>query len=494
MSSYIIETTVAGAVLYLIYRFILLSESQQSFKRYYLLGATILPWIIPSLTMPFGQSININYPGQGRNEPAISQLGNSNISGASNGMLESISLNDIYWVGGILLALFMATALVRIWIIYKSSKKVVVEGRMVFQSEKLDASFSFFRLIFSNSLHPSIIAHEEAHGRLWHTIDLLLLNINRILLWWNPISWFLLREMKMVHEYQADELAAKEKDIEEYRKILISASMASHGFLPENLVGSLANSFHDGALFKRLNAMKNTKKKISKAKISLLGTLTAMVVILLSCTQDMQEITDNVSESYEISDGAQKLVLELKEKYPGAEFKVIDLHLKEGEDLEVLKAKIHEMDLDQELVEAYHMDKNKGIHEVIIRNGGKLELATEAMKDEDGVYKIVDEVPAFEGGMEGFYKYITDNLEYPQQARKIGVQGTVYVQFVVNKDGSISDAVTLKGIGAGCDKVAADIIGNAPSFKPGLVNGEPVRTRMVLPVVFKLSKDEDTTE
>ena len=89
--------------------------------------------------------------------------------------------------------------------------------------------------------------------------------------------------------------------------------------------------------------------------------------------------------------------------------------------------------------------------------------------------------------MAAFYQYVSKHMEYPTQARRMGVQGKVFVQFVVDKDGSLSDVKVLKGIGSGCDKEAVSIIENAPKWNPGKQRGRPVKVRMVIPIVFQLN-------
>jgi TonB family protein len=105
----------------------------------------------------------------------------------------------------------------------------------------------------------------------------------------------------------------------------------------------------------------------------------------------------------------------------------------------------------------------------------------------DGIFLVVEEQPAPVGGYEAFYKYIGENIQYPQQARLQGIEGKVFVQFVVYNDGSIADVQVLKGIGAGCDAEAVKVIVNAPKWNPGKQDGKPVNVRMSVPIAFKLN-------
>src|SRR5690606_15520083 len=94
-------------------------------------------------------------------------------------------------------------------------------------------------------------------------------------------------------------------------------------------------------------------------------------------------------------------------------------------------------------------------------------------------YEVVDEMPYFDGGLGEFYSQLGKNLKYPQSALSRNIQGKVYVSYVVDIDGSITEARVLKGIGYGCDEEALRAILKAPKWNPGRKAGEPVRVRMV---------------
>ena len=110
----------------------------------------------------------------------------------------------------------------------------------------------------------------------------------------------------------------------------------------------------------------------------------------------------------------------------------------------------------------------------------------EPKEEVEEIFTIVEESAAPKGGMAAFYKYVGDKIKYPAQARRMGIEGRVFVEFVVNKDGSITDVRAVKGIGAGCDEEAVRIVQGAPAWTPGKQRGKPVKQRMVLPITFKL--------
>lgn len=99
----------------------------------------------------------------------------------------------------------------------------------------------------------------------------------------------------------------------------------------------------------------------------------------------------------------------------------------------------------------------------------------------------VEVAPEPKGGYQAFYKFLTKNLKYPAAARKLGIEGKVYAQFVVDKDGKITNIQILRGIGAGCDEEVLRLLDMAPAWKPGKQRGNPVRVRMVVPVNFQLT-------
>lgn len=110
----------------------------------------------------------------------------------------------------------------------------------------------------------------------------------------------------------------------------------------------------------------------------------------------------------------------------------------------------------------------------------------EEKEDVDQIFNVVEESASPKGGMSSFYKYVGDKLKYPAQARRMGIEGKVYVDFVVERDGRLTDVKILKGIGAGCDEEAVRIVQSSPPWNPGKQRGKPVRQKYVIPIVFKL--------
>ncbi len=106
---------------------------------------------------------------------------------------------------------------------------------------------------------------------------------------------------------------------------------------------------------------------------------------------------------------------------------------------------------------------------------------------EDEIFVFVEDQPSFPGGDEARIKYLQENIKYPEMAKESGIQGTVYVTFVVEKDGRITNVKVLRGIGGGCDEEAVRIIKNMPRWKPGKQRGRAVRAQFNMPIRFVLA-------
>ena len=114
------------------------------------------------------------------------------------------------------------------------------------------------------------------------------------------------------------------------------------------------------------------------------------------------------------------------------------------------------------------------------------QIAEEPAEDPNQIYTVVEQPAEFPGGVAAMMKFIRDNMKYPSQARRMGTEGSVFVEFVVEPTGAITGIKVIKGIGAGCDEEAVRVVQKMPSWKPGKQNGKAVRVRFVLPVKFVL--------
>jgi TonB family protein len=104
----------------------------------------------------------------------------------------------------------------------------------------------------------------------------------------------------------------------------------------------------------------------------------------------------------------------------------------------------------------------------------------------DEVLTVAEVMPEFPGGMDSLIKYLAGNIKYPQQAKEENIEGRVFINFVVEKNGSIGEAKVLRGVGGGCDEEALRVVSGMPDWTPGYNNGKPVRVSYNLPVKFTL--------
>ncbi len=127
---------------------------------------------------------------------------------------------------------------------------------------------------------------------------------------------------------------------------------------------------------------------------------------------------------------------------------------------------------------------NTSLNEVAVQG----EVSKEDNNDQ--VFTNVDYLPSFPGGLEAFGKFLSGNIKYPKTAKVNNIQGRVYCNFVVEKDGSLRDIKVVRGIGGGCDEEAVRVLAISPKWNPGLRNGEKVRVSYTIPVFFQLDKKE----
>jgi TonB family protein len=366
--------------------------------RFYLVGATLLALTIPLLKLPklfFSQK-----------EPLITEVIAMNATTLTPAPAATswpqLLLIGVYMVISAFLLAKLLSSLYFMFRLKRQSAYQQYNDLYLRKVRDLKGSFTFFHWIFlseeideNQQDYQAILKHEKAHASLGHTYDLLFFELFKVCFWWLPTSWLINKEIRKIHEYQADAYALKWCHIDRYSSILISSTLKSNGL-------SLASSFHDGLILKRLNAMKQQAKNVSPWKLAALSVLCTLLLIVFACTEDMDP------------------------------------------------------------------------------------QANEPTADGE-VFSKVEEQPYPIGGMDVFYQYIGQEMKYPLQARRMGIEGKVFVEFVVEKDGSLSQVKALKGIGAGCDAEAVRVVQNAPHFNPGTQRGKPVRVKMTLPVIFKLN-------
>ena len=477
MLSYLIEVAFVHLILFGIYWMILKKENQYHLLRFYLLGSVVLALLTPFVNIPI-PVLNENWVATTSSEgplfldPVL--ITATTLEEGTSQLGITTTLITIYlFVSSILLLAFLMSFGKIISALLLSSRGVQnkVPVRVIPETE----SFSFFKWIFVPRNAPDeIINHEKAHADQFHSMDIVLLSLFRIFFWWIPSAWYSLQELSIIHEYLADEKALEEGDHQQYKKLLISNTLKSLGL-------DLASSFHNGTLTKRLKAMQAKKQSINKWKTGVLGTFVAITVIVFSCSEELYQDVQKDDQLSEFPDLIQQGI-KMMEKGKTLEYTAMIIPASfEMEATEISPEAIMTVKYGEDEMYAI-LPKDGELFNYLLSS----ELPPKAGYSEDRVYENVDVTPEYPGGYDKFYRSIAQNIRYPLQARKEGVEGKVYVQFIVNQDGSVSDARAVLGIGAGCNAEAIRAVTSVGKFIPGQVNGKNVKTRMVVPIIFSL--------
>jgi protein TonB len=222
---------------------------------------------------------------------------------------------------------------------------------------------------------------------------------------------------------------------------------------------------------------KSTKADLENKKIIFrqIGLVITLAVILLAFEWKSYEKTIMDLGTREAEDIPEEIIpiTEQKVKPPPApppkqvvKINVVDDQIEVEDDI----------DID---VEA---DENTEVQEYI----APVKVEEEESAEEMQIFMVVESMPEFPGGDADLYKYLAENIKYPQMAKESGIQGRVFVTFVVERDGSVTDVKVLRGIGGGCDEEAIRVVKNMPRWTPGKQRGKAVRVQYNLPVKFTL--------
>jgi len=145
-----------------------------------------------------------------------------------------------------------------------------------------------------------------------------------------------------------------------------------------------------------------------------------------------------------------------------------------------------QLEIVEDDVEVEDIEINAEVDQTeVIEEYVPVEVVEEDVQEQE-IFQIVEEMPSYPGGDQKLMEFVAKNIKYPQIARETGIQGRVFVGFVVEPDGSVSNVKVLRGIGGGCDEEAMRVVKSMPKWKPGKQRGKAVRVSYMLPVNFKL--------
>lgn len=137
---------------------------------------------------------------------------------------------------------------------------------------------------------------------------------------------------------------------------------------------------------------------------------------------------------------------------------------------------------DDEEVEDVEIQDSEADQQTVV----EAPVQQEEVIEEPEIFTIVEDMPTFPGGEPALFKYLSNNIKYPQMAKESGIQGTVFVTFVIGPDGKVRDVKVLRGVKGGLDEEAVRVVQSMPNWKPGKQRGKAVSVQYNLPIRFTL--------
>ena len=437
-----------------------------------------------------------------------------------------------YWGMVIVLAIRFFIQLAGIIRLAFRCRKAKIGNTNVHLLRQASGPFSFFHWIF---IHPTshtedelseILTHEQTHANQWHSIDVLVSEIVCIFCWFNPFAWLMKREIRTNLEYLADNRVLETgHDSKAYQYHLL-------GLSHHKAAATIYNSFNVLPLKKRIKMMnKKRTREIGRTKYLMFLPLAALLMIISNIeavARTTKEMAKDVIEAVEENLASNSTTPEMevateaipvetpisqqdKDKLVTYKGKVVDKDGKPVEGAEILIDGSHKLPQDQSFV----TDKNgnfsfmafENAHIGVIWNKNDkymLKGIRYDQKERTNLKIVMDDQwqnppsndpnnPVFEV-VEIMPEFLSKNIQYPINAQKNHTQGRVTVQFVVNKDGSISEPKIIRGVDPDLDGEAIRVISLMPKWKPGMQKGQPVRVKYTVPVMFRLSDDGQKEE
>ena len=299
--------------------------------------------------------------------------------------------------------------------------------------------FSYFRHIVINEQdyrdNPrEILTHEQAHIDLRHSWDVLFLGLVTLFQWWNPAAWLLSRELRQVHEYEADEAVLNQGvDVKQYQLLLIRKSVGNQLF-------SMANNFNYQSLKKRIRMMTmNKSSRWNRLRALAVVPVIALALLAFANTKSVAAVVT--------ANGQQDRAVQSTMQSP-----------------------------------------------VAVERNAEAQVTDESNPQSETIYKSVEQMPMFPGGEIELIKYLSQNIQYPPEAAKNNVQGRVILQFVVDKTGQVGEVKILRSVSEELDAEAVRVVKTLPKFEPGRQDGKPVAVWYTLPVSFNIRSSADVPQ
>lgn len=532
---YILKSSVCLTIFYLFYKLLLSRDTFHRFNRIALLSLIMLSVIIPFCEITLEEATAIQRPVMDLENLLAAVSMRTSAESASQPVWLRVMV-IAYIIGGILTLCQFAYSFYALFRLMRQGTPKLVDGIHLILTDQPVVPFSWMRTIvisrkdFEES-GIEIMTHEMAHIKARHSIDLLISEICILFHWFNPSVWLLRQELQNIHEYEADESVLNQGvDAKRYQLLLIKKAVGAQRFT------SMANSFNHSSLKKRITMMLK-KKSNPWARLKYLYVLPLAAIAVAAFARP--EISSELDEISAVKVNDLTAIMKTEEvkspeKHPAKEIKVQGQVLEKSTNAPVVGASViikgttsgTITDLDGNFVISMPVGATLSVSYINMKTKeltitekliGKIkslkvylegEITTktqevvvvgygggEEASDEVPVFRVVEEMPEFPGGMGECLKFLGKNIKYPVEAQKAGVQGKVIVQFVVEKDGNIANPKVVRSIDPDLDGEAIRVISIMPKWKPGMQKGQPVRVKYTVPVTFRLDgKDIKSNE
>lgn len=466
---YSLKVSVFLIAFYLMFKSLMSRETLHRANRYLILGSIGLSFVLPLWHITLNAE-----PGHAVTAAELSQsvvwLEEVIVGGGASHTLDWRALAVVAFYAGIGVCLLrMILSIIGVLrVIRRGERQTLPDGTVLVITDDEQAPFSWVKYIIINRKDHDenlreILTHERAHIRCRHSIDVLVCDVFCCLQWFNPAMWLLRRELCAVHEYEADKAVLDSGiNAKQYQILLIKKAAGGKWY-------SIANSFNHSKLKYRITMMSRKKSSgwtMAKA-LYVLPIAAFAAIAFANCSKSESENTQDFTYD--------KTVLQYLPKEGDVKF--IGKNLDGTECVLVRKA-------DGSVMR--YMEKEIGENEHHIAIEVIEEDANYDVDLENTVFFIVEEMPEFPGGEEELRKFIADNIKYPEEAEQKNIQGKVYVQFVINREGNVEDVKLAKGVDPLLDEAAMNIVKSMPQWKPGKQRGQYVKVSFTVPINFQL--------
>ena len=483
MAIYLIKINVALMLLYGFYRLTVSRDTFFGLRRLTL-------WLIYAVAL-MAPALNLEY--WVRDTPTMASMANVYADTfypvvVVKAQAPSITWMDmllgIYWAGVAILSLRLVWQLFSIIRLAVISRKQEVEGIMVHLLRGEGSPFSFFRWVFmypstldGKQLHE-VMVHECTHVSGLHSLDTLFSELFSIACWFNPFAWLMKQEVRMNLEYLADESVLSDGNARKsYQYHLLGLA-----YRQPSESTKIANNFNLLPLKKRIKIMnKRRTSEIGKAKYLLFAPLAGALLMVSNIETVAREIGEQIPEVAEVQQKAeQALNADVAVANPMAKDAVEMMNPSETAEMKAAEA--------AELAKA----EEAKAAELAKAEAKASDATAPADTTKNVVYDVTETMPQFPGGQGVMMKYLAANIKYPASAVKAKKQGRVIVAFVIQKDGSVTNARIVRSVDPELDAEALRIVKAMPNWTPGTQDGKPVDVNYTIPVVFSLYKEDVT--